>query len=70
MSLFVLEAILRIFGIRGHIPQDDGFRAGGSGSPFSDNTGALMRVLAAVVVSVLLLSLALWATVWLAIKLL
>ncbi len=70
MSLFVLDAVLWILGIRGHIPQNDGFRDGRSGSPFSANTGPLMRILAAIVAAVVFLSLALWATVWLAIKLL
>jgi hypothetical protein len=70
MSLFVLDAVLWIFGIRGHIPQNDGFPAGRNGSPFIANTATLMRVLAAAVVSLGVLSLALWAAVWLAIKLL
>jgi hypothetical protein len=70
MSLYVLDAILWILGIRGHIPQDDGWRGSRGGSPFAANTNALMRVLAAVVVSVVVLSLALWAAVWLAIRLL
>lgn len=74
MSLFfldaVVDAVLWIFGIRGHIPQDDGFPNDRSGSSFAANTGTLMRVLAAAVVSIGFLSLALWAAVWLAIKLL
>ena len=70
MSLFVLDAVLRIFGIRGHIPQNDGSPAGRSGSSFAANTSTLMRVLAATVVSIVFLSLVLWAAVWLAIKLL
>jgi hypothetical protein len=70
MSLFVLDAILWIFGIRGHIPQNDGFPAGRGQSSFAANTATLMRVLAAAVISVVVLSLALWAAVWLAIKLL
>jgi hypothetical protein len=69
MSLFVLDAILWIFGIRGHIPQNDGFPAG-RGQSFAANTATLMRVLAAAVISVVVLSLALWAAVWLAIRLL
>lgn len=70
MTLLVLDAVLWVFGIRGHIPQNDGFPNGRSGSPFAANTGTLMRVLAAAVVSVAFLSLALWAAVWLAMKLL
>ena len=70
MSLFLLEAVLWVFGIRGHIPQDDGSPAGRNGPPFAAKTGALMRVLAAAVISIGFLSLALWAAVWLAVKLL
>jgi hypothetical protein len=70
MTLFVLDAILWIFGIRGHIPQNDGFPAGRSGSSFAANTATLMRVLAVAVISVAVLALALWAAVWLAVKLL
>ena len=70
MGLFLLNAVLWIFGIRGHIPQLDGFPVGRGGSSFTASTGTLMRVLAAAVVSVGFLSLALWAAVWLALKLL
>lgn len=70
MGLFVLDVLLRIFGIRGPLPHHDGLPAGGSGSPFAANSGALIRVLAVVLVSLGVLSLALWAAVWLAIKLL
>ena len=59
MSLFVLDAILWIFGIRA-----------GRSESFAANTGALMRVLAAVAMSVVFLSLVLWAAVWLSIRLL
>jgi hypothetical protein len=70
MSLFLLDAVLWLFGIRGHIPQLDGFPRGRSGSSFAARTAALMRVLAVAVVSIGFLSLALWAAVWLALKLL
>ena len=74
MSLFLLDlfldAILWAFGTRGHIPQNDGFPVGRSEGPFAANTGTMMRVLAVAVVSIGLLSLMLWAAVWLAIKLL
>ncbi len=70
MGLFVLDAVLWIFGIRGHIPHHDGFPAGRSESPFAANTGGLLRVLAAVVIFVAVMSLVLWAAVWLAIRLL
>jgi len=70
MSLYVLDAVLWIFGIRGHIPQHGGFRAGRSESSFASTAGPLTRVLAASVVAVVFLSLVLWAAVWIAIKLL
>jgi multisubunit Na+/H+ antiporter MnhC subunit len=68
MSLHVLDLICWILGIRGHIPQHNDFGAGRSESSFT--ASPLMRVLAAIVVTVALLSLALWAAVWLTIKLL
>ena len=67
MSLFLLDAILRAFGIRGHIPQLDGFPVGQSGSSFAARTGALVGLLAA---GVGFLSLAMWAAVWIALRLL
>ena len=70
MSLFVLDAALWIFGIRGHIPQNDGLPNGRNESSFAANTRTLMRFLAIAVVSVALLSLVLWAAVWLAIRVL
>jgi hypothetical protein len=70
MGLFMLDAVLWTFGIRGHVPQDDGFPDGRDGSSFAANTSKLMRILAAAVISVVFLSLVLWAAVWLAIKLL
>jgi hypothetical protein len=66
MSLHVLDLVLFIFGIRGHIPQPDD--SGVGPNPLAGSTNRLMRILAAAVVTVLLLSLALWAAVWLAIK--
>ena len=68
MSLYVLDLVLFIFGIRGHIPQHDDSGAGPNRSSFASSTNRLMRILAAAVVAVLLLSLVLWAAVWLAIK--
>jgi hypothetical protein len=68
MSLFVLDTVLWIIGIRGHIPQNDGFRIGPSDASFS--VGTLVRGLAGFVLSVVVLSLLLWTAVWLAIKLL
>jgi hypothetical protein len=70
MGLFVLDVILWIFGTSGHIPQHDRLPAGGSGSPFAANSGTRIRVLVAVLASIGFLALALWAAVWLAIRLL
>ncbi len=68
MGLFVLDVILWLVGLRGHIPQFDDFRPVPShGSPRSP---ALLGILAAFVGVFAVLSLALWATVWLAIQLL
>jgi hypothetical protein len=68
MSLYVLDALLWIIGIRGHVSHYEAFRPGGNES--SPGTGTLRRVLAGIVISVLALSLVLWTAVWLAIKLL
>jgi hypothetical protein len=70
MSLYVLDAVLWIFGIRGHIPQHDGFRPGRGGSSLADSSNPVGRVLAAFALSVVFLALALSATVWLAMRLL
>jgi hypothetical protein len=70
MSLYVLDAVFRVFGIRAHIPQNDDFGGGRSQSSVGSSTNTLFRVLATVVVVVVTLALALWAAVWLAIKLL
>lgn len=70
MSLFVLDLVLWIFGIRGHIPQNDGFRTGRTQASLAYNGGVAIRVLAAAVLCVSFLSLSLWAAVWLAVKVL
>ncbi len=70
MSLYVLDAVLWIFGIRGHIPRHDDFRPGRGASSLADSSNPLARILAAFALSVVFLALALWATVWLAIRML
>ena len=70
MGLYVLDAAIWILGIRGHIPQSGDFGPVRRESSFGTGHGALVRVLAAFVATVACLSLALWAAVWLAIKLL
>jgi hypothetical protein len=70
MSLYILDAVFRVFGIRGHIPQNDDFGDGRGESSLGSSTDTLFRVMAAFVAVVVVLALALWASVWLAIKLL
>jgi hypothetical protein len=67
MSLFVLDTILWILGIRGHIPGHDDFHGGPNKSSFFSNP-SLTWILVVFVLVVALLSLAVWAAVWLAIK--
>jgi hypothetical protein len=67
MSLYVLDVMLWIFGIHGHVPRDGDFPARPNRSPLTTNAGTLMRVLAAIV-AVAILSLVLWAALRLAIK--
>jgi hypothetical protein len=66
MSAIILKVVLWIFGIRGHIPQSGGY---GIRSESSPGGTALMRVLATSIVTIAVLSLALWAGISLAIKL-
>jgi hypothetical protein len=70
MSLYVLDAVFWTFGIRGHVPQNGDFPSGPKKSPLAANAKRLLRVLAASVVAMAFLSLILWATVWLSLKLL
>ena len=70
MSPSVLDAMIRILAIGGHIPQHDDFHAASGGSPLASGGGALVRILIAVVVSLASLALVLWAAVWCAIRLL
>jgi hypothetical protein len=68
MSLFVLEAIFRVFGIRGPIPGRGDFHGGPDRSPLAANGHSLAQILAVLVVIATLLTLLVWAAVWLAIK--
>ena len=70
MGLYVLDAMIWILGIRGHIPQFDNFHAASSGSSPGTPTSGLIRILAATVASLAFLALGLWAAVWCAIRLL
>ena len=70
MSLYVLDAVCRMIGIRDHVPPNGDFPAGPNEPSLGTNTNRLMRVLAAAVLAIALLSLVLWAAVWLSLKLL
>ena len=69
MSPDVLDVMIRILGIRGHIPQHDDFRTPHGGSPLGAASGAAIRIVAATLASLALLALVLWAAVWCAIRL-
>ena len=70
MGLYVLNAMIWILGIRGHIPQHDDFHAASSGSSPGAASSAAIRILAASVASLAFLGLVVWAAVWCAIRLL
>jgi hypothetical protein len=70
MNLYVLDAVVWIFGTRGHIPQHGDFPVGPNRPSLASNANRLMRFLAASVLAIALLSLVLWTAVWLALKLL
>ena len=65
MASFALDLVLWLAGIRGHIPRFDDFRP----VP-ATGTGHLMRILAIMAIVLTALSLAVWGTVWMAIRLL
>jgi hypothetical protein len=66
MRLFALELILSLLDVRGHIPRFDDFRP----IPAAPAPVGVMRAVAAAIAVFAVLSLAIWATVWLAIHLL
>ena len=71
MGLYLLNAIIWIFGIRSQFPQNGNFRTSRNESSFAASTSSLMmRALAAAVIFVAFMSVILWAAVWLAIRLL
>ena len=65
MGLYVLDAVFWMIRIRGHVPPNGDFPAGPNEPSLRTNTNRLMRVLAAVVLAIALLSLGLWVAVWL-----
>ena len=62
MRLLVLELIFSLLDVRGHIPRFDDFRP----TPVASAPAGAARALAAVIAVLAGLSLAIWATVWLA----
>ncbi|MBR1179365.1 hypothetical protein JQ617_35745 [Bradyrhizobium sp. KB893862 SZCCT0404] len=68
MASLALDLVLWLAGIRGHIPRFDDFQP----APAAPATGAhyLVRVLAIMAAVFAALSLAVWGTVWIAIRLL
>jgi hypothetical protein len=68
MAFVALDLVLWLLGVRGHIPRFDDFRP----APAAPAAGLsnLMRALAAMAAVVGVLSLAIWAAVWLALHLL
>jgi hypothetical protein len=70
MGHCVVEMVLWIFSIRGHIPQFDDYRPLAA-EPFSPaGARALVGTLTVLVVMAALVAFAVWAAVWLAIHLL
>ena len=69
MALFALDIVLWLLGVRGHIPRFDEFRPVPS-TPVPEAGGAVMRMLASVIVGLGLLALGVWCAVWLALRLL
>lgn len=69
MGLFVLDVVLWLLGVRGHIPQFDDFHPVPATS-LPGAGGAVMRMLATIIVVLAAVSLAIWAAVWLTLRLL
>jgi len=63
MGLLALDIVLQLLGVRGHIPRFDDFRP----APAAPGPG-IIRILAAMVAVFAVLSLSVWAMVWLAIE--
>ncbi len=62
MRLLALELILSLLDVRGHIPRFDDFRP----APVAPAPAGTARTLATAIAVFAVLSLAIWATVWLA----
>ncbi|MBB4381216.1 hypothetical protein SAMN05216573_104496 [Bradyrhizobium sp. Rc3b] len=62
MRLLALELLLSLLDVRGHIPRFDDFRP----APLAAAPAGTVRALAAAIAIFVVLSLVIWATVWLA----
>jgi len=62
MRLLILELVLSLLDVRGHIPRFDDFRP----TPVAPAPAGAGRALAAVIAVLAVLALAIWAAVWLA----
>lgn len=65
MRLLALELILSLLDVRGHIPRFDDFRP----TPATPASARAVRALAAAIAVFVVLSLAIWGTIWLAVHL-
>jgi hypothetical protein len=68
MGLFLLDAIFQLFEIRGHIPGNDGLPERPERPSICGNSGRRRRIVAVAIGIAAVVSLVLWAAVWLAIK--
>jgi hypothetical protein len=68
MGPFVLEALFRVFGIRGHLPRYDGLPERPARSSLTNKSIPVTRILLIIATVVAALLVVLWVAVWLAIK--
>jgi hypothetical protein len=68
MGLSALDFVLWLLGVRGHIPRYEDFRPVPQAAPAA-RANNIMLALAVIVAVFVVLSLAVWMTVWLAIQL-
>jgi hypothetical protein len=70
MGFCVVEMVFCFLGVRGHIPHFDDYRPLPAAPSSPASAGALVRTLTVLVVTVAFVAFAVWAAVWLAIRLL
>ena len=69
MGLFVLELALAMLGIRGPLPYERDYRPFPTASSSGFGSTRLLLILAACAAALTVFALALWAAVWMAIRL-